>query len=89
MPALYKAPTAESQPDAGGTCPGGDHHTVIEGALGAGSLGRRKQGLNSCYAIADPTVFEVCASVQERLQAGLSDFVRLEPVAASEHDVQT
>ena len=41
---------------------------------------RRKQGLNSCYGIADPTVFEacdlMCSSIQERLQADLSSFVR-------------
>ena len=28
--------------------------------LEAGFVGRRKQGLNSCYGIEDPTVFEVC-----------------------------
>ena len=48
--------------------------------LEAGLVGRRKQGLNSCYGIADPTVFEVCdlmcGSIQERLQADLSDIVR-------------
>src|SRR3712207_3736061 len=48
--------------------------------LEAGLVGRRKQGLNTCYAIADPTVFEVCdimcGSIQERLQADLSSFVR-------------
>ncbi len=46
--------------------------------LEAGLVGRRKQGLNSCYGIADPTVFEVCdlvfGSIQERLEADLSNF---------------
>ncbi len=48
--------------------------------LEAGLVGRRKQGLNSCYAIADPTVSEVCdlvcGSIQERLQADLGNFFR-------------
>ena len=47
--------------------------------LEAGLVRRRKQGLNACYGIADPTVFEVCdllcGSIQERLQADLSNFV--------------
>ena len=46
--------------------------------LEAGLVGRRKQCLNSCSAIADPTVFEVCdlvfGSIQERLQADLGNF---------------
>jgi DNA-binding transcriptional ArsR family regulator len=41
---------------------------------------QRKQGLNSCYGIADPTVFEacdpMCSSIQERMQADLNGFVR-------------
>ncbi len=45
----------------------------------AGFVGRRKQGLNSCYGITDPTVFEVCdlvcGSIQKRLRADLSNFV--------------
>jgi DNA-binding transcriptional ArsR family regulator len=48
--------------------------------LDAGLVVRRKQGLNSCYGIADLTVFEVCdlvcGSIQERLQADLSSFFR-------------
>ena len=48
--------------------------------LDADLVDRRKQGLNSCYAIADRTVYEicdlVCGSIQERLQADLSSFVR-------------
>jgi DNA-binding transcriptional ArsR family regulator len=47
--------------------------------LEAGLVVRRKQGLNSCYGITNPTVFEVCdlvcGSIQERLQADLSNFV--------------
>ena len=46
----------------------------------AGLLERRKEGLNSCYGIKDPSVFEardiMCSSIQGRLQADLSSFVR-------------
>ncbi len=46
--------------------------------LEAGFVGRRKQGLNACYGIADPTVFEacdlMCASIQESLQTELGGF---------------
>ncbi len=52
-------------------------HLIV--LLDAGLVDRRKKGLNSCYAIADPTDFEicdlVCGSIQERLQADLSSFV--------------
>ena len=48
--------------------------------LEAGVVERSKQGLNSYYGIADPTVFEVCdlmcGSIQERLQVDLSSFPR-------------
>jgi DNA-binding transcriptional ArsR family regulator len=48
--------------------------------LEVGLVERRKQGLNSCYGIADPSVFEacdiMCSSIQGRLQADLSSFVR-------------
>jgi ArsR family transcriptional regulator len=46
--------------------------------LEARVVGRRKQGLNSYYRIADPTVYElcdlVCGSVKERLKADLEGF---------------
>ena len=46
--------------------------------LDAGVLGRRKQGLNSFYAIADPSVFDLCdlmcRSIQDRLEAELVSF---------------
>ena len=48
--------------------------------LEAGLVGRRKQGLNSRYSVADPTVFEVCdlvcGSIQERLRTDLGSFFR-------------
>ncbi|MGB3682396.1 MAG: metalloregulator ArsR/SmtB family transcription factor [Rubrobacteraceae bacterium] len=46
--------------------------------LEAGIVERRKQGLNSFYAIADESVFELCDlmcnSIQERLSADLRNF---------------
>ena len=46
--------------------------------LEAGVVGRRKQGLNSYYSIADGSVFELCDlmcdSIQERLEADLGSF---------------
>ncbi len=46
--------------------------------LDAGVLVRRKQGLNSFYAIADPSVFDLCdlmcRSIQDRLVAELISF---------------
>ena len=38
--------------------------------LEAGFVGRRKQGLNSCYGIVDPTVFEVCDLVGSSSRRG-------------------
>jgi ArsR family transcriptional regulator len=38
--------------------------------LEAGFVGRRKQGLNSCYGIEDPTVFEVCDLVGSSSRCG-------------------
>lgn len=44
----------------------------------AGILGRRKEGLNVIYSIADPTIFElcehVCGSVQKRLAKNVKAF---------------
>lgn len=46
--------------------------------LELGIVGRRKQGLNSYYRIADPTVFELCdlmcGSIQHRLETSLGSF---------------
>jgi DNA-binding transcriptional ArsR family regulator len=43
-----------------------------------GIVERRKQGLNSYYRVADPTIYElcdlVCGSIQERLQMELGSF---------------
>ncbi|WP_207956232.1 ArsR/SmtB family transcription factor [Rubrobacter marinus] len=48
--------------------------------LEEGIVGRRKQGLNAYYRIADPTIFELCdlmcGSIQDRLQANLGGFSR-------------
>ncbi|MEW6637547.1 MAG: transcriptional regulator, partial [Actinomycetota bacterium] len=48
--------------------------------LEAGIVGRRKQGLNSYYSIADETVFELCdlmcGSIRGRLEAELGSFSR-------------
>lgn len=46
--------------------------------LEAGIVERRKQGLNSYYSIADPSIFELCDlmcnSIQSRLTAELDSF---------------
>ena len=46
--------------------------------LEAGIVGRRKEGLNSYYSVADEYVFELCDlmcnSIQERLEANLGSF---------------
>lgn len=46
--------------------------------LEAGSVGRRKRGLNACYRITDESIFElcdlVCGSVYDRLVAELEGF---------------
>ncbi len=46
--------------------------------LDAGVVGRRKQGLNAYYRIADETVYElcdlVCGSIYDRLAAELDSF---------------
>lgn len=43
----------------------------LQTLTGAGILGRRKDGLNAIYFIADPTIFDlcdlVCGSMQKRL----------------------
>ncbi len=51
--------------------------------LDAGVVGRRKQGLNAYYRIADETVYElcdlVCGSIYERLAAELDSFHSVAP----------
>lgn len=46
--------------------------------LDAGIVGRRKQGLNAYYRITDNSTYElcdlVCGSIQDRLEAELSNF---------------
>jgi hypothetical protein len=43
----------------------------LQALSGSGLLGRRKEGLNVFYYIADPTIFDlcghVCASLQKRI----------------------
>ncbi len=71
-------PVSELVGETGGSQANVSKHLGV--LLEAGLVVRRKQGLNSCYGIADPSVFEVCdlvcSSIQERLQADLSNFVR-------------
>jgi ArsR family transcriptional regulator len=51
--------------------------------LDAGVVGRRKQGLNSYYRIADASIFElcdlVCGSIHNRLAAELEDLSSAPP----------
>src|SRR5215210_5330801 len=51
--------------------------------LDAGVVGRRKQGLNAYYRIADETVYElcdlVCGSIYDRLAAELDSFHSVPP----------
>ncbi len=51
--------------------------------LDAGVVGRRKQGLNAYYRIADKTVYElcdlVCGSIHDRLAADLDSFSSFAP----------
>ena len=51
--------------------------------LDAGVVGRRKQGLNAYYRIADETVYElcdlVCGSIHDRLAAELDSFYSVPP----------
>lgn len=46
--------------------------------LDVGVVGRRKQGLNAYYRIADPTIFELCdlmcGSIQDQLESNLGRF---------------
>ena len=56
----------------------------------AGILGRRKEGLNVIYFIADTSIFDlcehVCGSIQRKLLAGTSAFAESTPVQPSAED---
>ena len=46
--------------------------------LDAGVVGRRKEGLHTCYKVTDGSVYEICdlmcGSIQDRLAASLDNF---------------